>query len=485
MLFCTAFTQRTQLSDFQQKELTKAIQLFDRKQFVEAEKLFARLHNERPDDFMVNYFYGACRTENGHYSDTELGFLIKASKEVSPLDIDYYFGVQYHAKGKWDKALLHYGIFSKTAERAEIKRVKLNEKMEQCRNHFNPYLTSYEVKEEPFSEIKPSILDTSKPNKTIVSEIQPNEIEDKDTVIEIGKANDDTIPEVADDQFYPEQEIEVSKEIVNNENNGNREEVTVFKEEQAKSIDRPVEFIVNTEITYARLSDFRTQEGRLFFEQAEKKQQELNSALELAKSLREKYSSTRNYEVKDSIGAKILNLESETYDLKRKVNQLFTESKLIENEYWDKATYEEKEHFLNRQPDPMQVENTPPEKTAPPLPVSISQIMVGKSTATNTGSTTTTVKDLSYKIQIGSFSKGIPSSKQKLFDKLSMIRKIDQYTDEKGVKIYTTGNLFTFKNAQIMVNQVQQEGVKDAFIAAFYKGKRISLDQAKEMEGIK
>ena len=112
-----------------QNELTQAIQLFDKKQYEEAEKLFGKLINEQPDDFMINYFYGACRTENGHFSDHDLAYLIKASSEVSPLDIDYYFGIQYYAKSEFEKALSNYNTFNKTADETELNREYFAEKI--------------------------------------------------------------------------------------------------------------------------------------------------------------------------------------------------------------------------------------------------------------------------------------------------------------------------------------------------------------------
>ena len=67
-------------------------------------------------------------------------------------------------------------------------------------------------------------------------------------------------------------------------------------------------------------------------------------------------------------------------------------------------------------------------------------------------------------------------------DKLSYIRKIENYTDEKGVVVYTTGNLLNYDDALKMQNQVRQEGVKDAFVVPYYNGKRITLSEAKEIE---
>jgi hypothetical protein len=93
--------------------------------------------------------------------------------------------------------------------------------------------------------------------------------------------------------------------------------------------------------------------------------------------------------------------------------------------------------------------------------------------------------DLLYKIQIGAYSRGLPISIKKLFDKLSLIRKIENYTDDKGVVVYTTGNLKKLDDAMVLLKQLQQEGVEDAIIAAYFKGKRIPLTEAKELEGIK
>ncbi|MBK6282931.1 MAG: tetratricopeptide repeat protein [Draconibacterium sp.] len=111
---------------FQENPLTKAIQLFDKEKYTEAEPLFKNILDKRPDDFMVNYFYGACRTENGHYSEQDLNYLVKASKEVNPLNIDYYLGVQYHAKNQWEKALVYYKLYKSVASANEQEKVNWN-----------------------------------------------------------------------------------------------------------------------------------------------------------------------------------------------------------------------------------------------------------------------------------------------------------------------------------------------------------------------
>ncbi len=90
--------------------------------------------------------------------------------------------------------------------------------------------------------------------------------------------------------------------------------------------------------------------------------------------------------------------------------------------------------------------------------------------------------DLIYKIQIGAYSRGLPTYVKKQFDKLSYIRKIENYTDDRGVVVYTTGNLTRLEDAVKMKNQVRLEGIEDAFVVPYFNGKRITLEEAKKLE---
>ncbi len=252
-----------------------------------------------------------------------------------------------------------------------------------------------------------------------------------------------------------------------------------------KPVDLSIDFSINSEITYNKLSNFRTQEGKLLYKQGNSKQKELDTVLETAKNLRSKYVSATSRSVKDSLGQKILGLENRSFELKNEINQLYAESKLAENEYWDKATEDEKANFLvmlNAQQEKQEIEQPLNEEDTSDM--EIPEILVDNKTPAATSKETDN-KDLTYKIQIGAYSHGLPVSIKKLFEKLALIRKIDNYTDDRGVVVYTTGNLQRFDDAMVMLKQVQQEGVEDAIIAAYYKGKRIPLTEAKALEGIK
>ena len=81
-----------------------------------------------------------------------------------------------------------------------------------------------------------------------------------------------------------------------------------------------------------------------------------------------------------------------------------------------------------------------------------------------------------FKVQIGSFPKGklTPAFKTR-YAKLSQIRKIDKYTDEKKYDIYTIGNFTDYNDATLLKNQLIMEGVKGAFLAAFKNGERVPV----------
>ncbi len=464
---------------FQENPLTKAIQLFDKEKYAEAEPLFKNILDNRPDDFMVNYFYGACRTENGHFSDQELNYLVKASKEVNPLNIDYYLGVQYHSKNQWEKALAYYKLYKSMASVNDQEKVKLDLKMEQCISHVNPFITA-EPAEISAPEIRESDSIVEVADNVVQSALaqrkeQSDEI-DSTSVKSEGKAK---LDEYESSTFESTNQILVSEPDSFPINISNEEP----QKEPVKTIptNERIKFSVNNELTYISISNFKTEEGKNYFDKGTLTETELQKVLIRTEILRDKYKSAPSRAEKDSIGQVILSLEGEAYDLKNSTNQFFMQAKNAENSYWSNASQEETENFikelnvvsakLSEQKSADTIENS--EIIIPPILIQ-DEVIKNETSNGNSG--------ITYRIQIGAYSRGIPNSQKAVFNKISILRKVENYTDENGVVVYTTGNLTSFDDAVVMQKQIRQEGIKDPIIAAYLNGKRITLENAKEID---
>jgi tetratricopeptide (TPR) repeat protein len=438
----------TNAGPFQENPLTKAILLFDKGNFKEAEPLFKKILDERPDDFMVNYFYGACRTENGHYSDQDLSYLLKASKEVTPLDIDYYFGIQYHAKNQWEKALGHYKLFQAVTSVNDQEKVNLSLKMEQCSNKINPFTPA----ENEITSVK----------LNAVTETVADSVETIDNLQEIRPDSEITLTDTTT-------LITELQEIIEEE------------EEEEETIN----FNINDEITYIYVSHFKTAEGEIYYKEGSSKQKELDETLKLTEELREKYKASESSIEKDSIGKQILESESKSYELRNVVKQLLLQAKTAESGYWQNATPQETENFireLNAAEQKIKEKNAKQDVIVAESPEMLIPPVIQDEKTPERSAPKQSSSGITYKIQIGAYSRGIPNNMKSVFNKITMIRKVQTYTDEKGVVVYTTGNLTNYEDAVVMQKQVQQEGIKDAIIAAYLNGKRITLEQAKEIE---
>ncbi|MCD6355391.1 MAG: hypothetical protein J7L95_07565, partial [Prolixibacteraceae bacterium] len=224
------------------------------------------------------------------------------------------------------------------------------------------------------------------------------------------------------------------------------------------------------------------------FEKADSLQKELEIILQNADNLRNRYGTETNRQKKKLIGESILSLESQSLPMKNEITQLLITAQNAEDEYWQQAPKSELKNFMAQTKS---IEKTAQFDNSERVDKSVSGDTVPlvdplilwdaqRPEPAETGNPET--DELIYKIQIGAYSHGLPSYVKRLFKKLSLIRKIENYTDEKGVVVYTTGNLLNLEDAIKMKNQVRQEGVEDAYVVPYFKGKRITLAQAKKIE---
>lgn len=438
----------------QNNRLSKALMLFDAGNYAEAEPILKILLDENPNHLIINYYYGACRTENKHYGINEIVCLLNGSVGESPLLTDYYLGIQYHAKNSWEEALNYYNSFTTKTKKTTQEEYDLSEKIQMCRNKINPFVTNSSDDVMPVA-IKKEEQEESTP---IIGENQ--ELNNSATY---AHAEDTEETEAADTT------------VVTTTETAKEEKITVNAD--------PIDFTVNSEITYPDTSFFKTSKGLKLYLQHAAKQKELERNTAHVEELRKKYGDASSYSEKKSLGELILNGETEIYKLQDETAGLLLKARNAENMYWEKATEAEKEDTkkliktYRKKIDKQKVKN---EKTTVTPPA-----ILYEDTHPATGKNDTQQDELIYKIQLGAYSHGIPSYRKSLFKKLSYIRKIDTYTDEKGVVIYTIGNLNNYKDALKMQEQVKQEGVKDASIVAYFNNKRISLEEAKEIEAEK
>ncbi|MDD4755690.1 MAG: hypothetical protein PHG29_06380 [Prolixibacteraceae bacterium] len=573
----------------QEVSAVAALRLFDREDYEEAEKLFRILLNEDPDNTMLNYYYGACRTENGNFSEADLNYLLKAGKTVTPHRINYYLGIQYHASGDWEQALKFYNQFRISVPENEQQELKINEKIQQCYDKVNPFGSSYTeggITGTTAGTEQNSSYSASEPEQAVHSEPpQPGTAEEQalvtwpsgqtDTNVDQTAVPDDD-EEITDDaaeaglqelsgqadtgerqgttdKAFTDPQKEISAQDTPGVQSGITDKSSIAEQsgitdkssiaeqsettdksstmEQTEFTDEPstteqpeppsasqakkkesqlgisrralpdlpgvkptvalpegefIEFQINSSITYLHTSHFMTDKGKELFEQYHAMQKKLNKNLEQAEMLRKEYRQSDDENMKKTIGQEILSLENETYGMQDIVRQLRRGCREAENEYWQSADKTELNNFmleLNKiralkegsYSDAMATDTRNDE---PIIIIDPSELLLTPDISHGRQQ----APELVYKIQIGAYSRGVPSHIRRLYNKLEMLRRIDNYTDEEGVVVYTTGNLTNLEDAMTMRDQVRQEGIKDAQVVPYFQGKRITLEHAKEIE---
>lgn len=459
------FASNSVFAGNQENPLSQAIRLYDKGNFSDAEVILKKLLDEKPDHLMVNYYYGACRTENGHYGTNEIIYLLNGSLGEAPLKTDYYIGVQYHAKNRFNEALKYYTLFKDKTDDATAQEVELAEKMQQCREKINPFKQNEEAVEvTDTTDVMPAAI----PRESAPESFNPiigetGIVSETSDSTEIFAANDSVlIDSTIVDSIMPQPKI-VEEPI------------------ETKVLSEPINFVVNAEITYPDTTFFKTKKGLKLYTEGTAKQEELEQTISNTDDLRKQYGSTTSYTERQTLGKQILDRETTIFRLRAAAEELLLKSQQEENSYWQDASYEEIEIFKKQADEYLATYNSQsiPEKPDSIILVAPPIAPVNRTTTSETNDTTE--DELIYKIQLGAYSQGLPAYVKRLFDKLSYIRKIENYTDENSIVVYTTGNLTNYDDAVKMQEQVRQEGVEDAYVVPYFNGKRITLSEAKEI----
>lgn len=243
-----------------------------------------------------------------------------------------------------------------------------------------------------------------------------------------------------------------------------------------------INFQVNSEISYLSFSHFVKNESKKLFFTAWLKEKEVGKLSAQTDSLRKSYANSSN-DQKEKISALILKAEEQIMTLNEEIPILYGKARNIENKYWQSASHLDVIKVQGKvrsyqdsiqQAAVLQSRQTSINQSTPDT---ITYYMAEKKTVANTEPASAII----YKIQVGAFKGKLPDTAAKSIKKLSILRKVESYKDEKGVTVYTTGNLKRYQEAQTMLGQVKLEGIKNATITAYNNGKRITLDEARKL----
>lgn len=396
-----------------------------------------------PKDKVLNYYLGMCLAETDQFSTQTKKALETSLGDNTPIKSLYYLGECFHAEGDFDQAMKYYQQFDDEARNRDKRGTRLDELMEQCRQKINPF-------PQPVSKEEP------RPEKELPEPVTESTNDIVMDTIKITPAK----PAIDSTKIVTEKKLEIPESLK----------------------DTVINFQVNSSIKYLKASQFRNPESLDAFIRAWQGEQELQGVLEKANRLRATYDSAYA-DQKASIADQILKLEKEQYKKHQRINQNYAQSRAVENQYWQQADPGSVKAFTDRiqfmedsirqAKEAARIKKLEAEKPLV-LPDSLAKTLAPQEPITPDN-------DVTYKIQIGAYSKTPPDWVQRLFKKLSVIRKIDQYTDDRGVTVYTVGELKSYQDALQMQSQVRLEGVKDAFIAAYKNGERIPVKEARKI----
>lgn len=242
-------------------------------------------------------------------------------------------------------------------------------------------------------------------------------------------------------------------------------------------------FQINSDISYMCFNHFKKEEAKKSFFQAWLKERELKRITTQTDSLRKAYAISTN-EQKEAISILILKNEAQAITLNQEIPTIYQNARTIEGLYWQTVSVDEVKRFqekINIFKDSLIQADEKKKKIDNPAPIEPDIIINYTEKQKNKEVKNEVNSGVVYKIQIISCKGKTPEAVNRLIKKLSVIRKIEKNTEGKGITTYTTGNLKKWQEAVTMQTQVKQEGVKNATIAAFLNGKRITIEEAKKI----
>lgn len=87
-------------------------------------------------------------------------------------------------------------------------------------------------------------------------------------------------------------------------------------------------------------------------------------------------------------------------------------------------------------------------------------------------------KNLSFRVQVGSYSKQVPSS---MLEKFMELGSVEQLKGDNGLIKYVAGNFDNYQDATAYKNELAKKGYNGCYVVAVYYGKVITSSEARKM----
>lgn len=267
----------------------------------------------------------------------------------------------------------------------------------------------------------------------------------------------------------------------------------------SKLNDTLIYFSVMPNVTYRHISQFGNIEAQRSFIEAWLLESRLDSLSQVLSNLRSEYANAQMASTQRTLADQIVPLETELLMEQPRIDSIYISAQESESEQWESLS---EAKFLKLKTSTDSIINFFEQKKSvivQPVVVAefdsvqndsiaiVADSLMADSTSVDEvllkegdQETISEEEQILYKVQIGTFYGKLPPRVSQLYNRLSILRKIDVTQNDKGADVYTIGQLQNFDDAVKLQQQIRLEGVKDAFVVAYCNGKRITLDEAKK-----
>ncbi len=406
-----------------------ALEYFNKGNYEKALPLFAQLFKNAPNSPKYNYYYGISLLKNNYYETATKEALLNALVDNAPSNVNFYLGNYFHALGNWQEAMDFYVRYKGSGQ--ERKSLEFDKYVAMCRKKINPFVINPDREKAVF-------LDTMKTPAP-----QPDQ-------------KNFPIPQALRSEWF--------------------------------------NFQVNSQISYHKIDDFRSEAAKILFTRAWLASGRNDSLVKATDSLRKVHEATTDVVTRISLVKNIVDGEQLSYQLLRDRDKYFDQARVKESSYWENAGGNAVADYvrenMNREKSHDSLMNAgkisqqkKEEKAAAAIeaakaPPKIKTVVEKPKTPAN--------ENVVFKVQIGSFPNGrVTPAFKTLYNKLSKLRKIDEFTDPKKYKVFTVGEFTSYDDATTLKNQLKIEGAKGAFVVAYRNGVKIPVTDVIKKQPLK